>query len=59
MDSIKEVLKKPKTRKIFEEMANLNIKDKNIGKKINSVTLNLYSLIKDIINTLPNLSEKN
>ena len=59
MDSIKEVLKSQKTRKIFEEMANLNIKDKNIGKKINSVTLNLYSLIKDIINTLPNLSEKN
>jgi hypothetical protein len=58
MDSIKEILKKPKTRKIFEEMANLNIKDKNIGKKINNVSLKLYSLIKDIINTLPNLSEK-
>ncbi len=58
MDSIKKILKKPKTRKIFEEMANLNIKDKNIGEKINSVTLNLYSLIKDIINTLPNLPEK-
>ena len=61
MDSIKEILKKPKTRKIFEEMANLanlNIENKNIEEKINSVTLKLYSLTKDIINTLPNLSEK-
>ena len=57
MDSIKEILKKPKTRKIFEEMANLNIKHKNIGEKINSVSLKLYSLTKDIINTLSKNNE--
>ena len=57
MDSIKEILEKPKTRKIFEEMANLNIKHKNIGEKINSVSLKLYSLTKDIINTLSKNNE--